>query len=65
MSTTCAEDRKFLADVIGEGCLESAMTWIGQNKEPEDVFSEDALERWARQNGFVLESEVPPEGALP
>jgi hypothetical protein len=33
--------------------LDEAMTWIGNNCDPEDVFSKDQLERWAESEGYI------------
>lgn len=43
MGTTAKEDRNFLDEVVGSGLLESAIEWIGNNLEPDQVFSEKKL----------------------
>jgi len=32
--------------------LESAIKWINQNLNPDDVFSEQDLEKWAEADGY-------------
>lgn len=33
--------------------LESLLETIGSQLEPQDVFAEEALERWAEQHGYI------------
>ena len=51
MSTTL-QDRAFIKDVISETILESAVEWIRKNMDPEEVFREDQLQRWAENNEY-------------
>lgn len=37
--------------------LEKIFGWIAENYVPEDVFSDEALELWAEENGYVKENE--------
>jgi hypothetical protein len=32
--------------------LDTAVKWIKENMDPEDVFTRDQLEQWAHNNGF-------------
>lgn len=32
--------------------LETAVDWIAENLDPEDVFSDEALQMWADANGY-------------
>jgi hypothetical protein len=61
MSTT-SQDREFNSDmegqieiVIASSALENAMQWIGNNMNPDDVFSIKDLENWAESNGYTKE----------
>ena len=47
MATSSSQDRNFLNDVIGVGLLETAIDWIKDNLNPEEVFDDDVLEKWA------------------
>ena len=51
--TTQAEDSDFIKAVIPTTLLEEAAQHIANNFEPEDVFSEEQLEKWALDNDFV------------
>jgi hypothetical protein len=56
MSTTARQDREFLEQVIHPslptGLLEDVIDWIRKNIDPEDVFPEKQLERWAEANDY-------------
>ena len=43
---------KFILDVVNQDLLDVAVVWIGDNLEPEDVFSQRQLEDWAIADGF-------------
>jgi hypothetical protein len=44
--------------VLGD-VLDLATEWIGIHLDPEDVFSETKLEKWAEANGYTkIEKEV-------
>jgi len=47
---TAYEDKKFGAEF-----LDQIVEWISDNLEPEDVFSAEQLQEWARDNGYVAE----------
>lgn len=47
MSTTSTQDTNFLNSVIGNGLLESAIDWIKDNIDPQEVFGEKELLSWA------------------
>lgn len=53
MATTAKQDRDFIADLINWRLLEEAIDWIARHMEPGDVFSEDQLAAWAKENGYV------------
>lgn len=44
----------FLNDVVGPEILDKAIDWIKNNLGPEDVFSEEELSRWAKDN-YVMD----------
>jgi hypothetical protein len=50
MATTDKNNKDFVATVIGDGALDSAIDWIGGNLSPDDVFSSDDLRRYCRGN---------------
>jgi hypothetical protein len=52
MSTTSAQDKNFLHDVVGTRLLEDAIDWIKNNMEPEDVFTREQLDSWAEDNDY-------------
>jgi hypothetical protein len=47
---------KFLKEATPEDALDVAVDWIKENLAPDDVFSDEQLEEWAEDNGYVLES---------
>jgi hypothetical protein len=47
MSTSEQQDKEFLHDVVDTGLLERSINWIKHNLEPEDIFSEKELFKWA------------------
>lgn len=53
MTTTSLQDKDFIATVIPSLLLETAIDWISSNLAPEDVFSEDDLDTWAVDSGYV------------
>ena len=55
--TTGNEDEAFIKEMISRTLLESAGEYIAENFPPEDVYSEDQLRDWARENGFVEKEE--------
>lgn len=72
--TTSAQDQgfnKFMRDKI-DGAIDEALDsvvdsalledevipWMKANMEPGDVFGDDALEKWARDNGYVTKGEL-------
>ena len=42
----------FINDVVNQDLLDTAVVWIGDNLQPEDVFSQTELEDWAFADGF-------------
>lgn len=55
---TAKQDRDFAEAIVSPSMLlENAIEWIVRNLEPEDVFSETVLEKWAEANGYVKASE--------
>lgn len=54
MSTT-RQDQQLLSRLNAEDWLDTAMTFIGQEFSPEDVFSKAQLAAWAQENGWVRE----------
>ena len=60
---TSKEDQSF-ADVmkdsvdevkISNTALDNAIDWIGNNLNPDEVFSESDLGEWAEKNGYTKE----------
>jgi hypothetical protein len=56
------QDRNFASEMKGEvtvtiteSALDIAISWIGSNLDPDDVFSTKDLENWAESNGYVKE----------
>ena len=56
-TATNREFKSFLEEeIIPRDILEdSIIPWIGDNLDPDDVFSEKKLEAWAESNGYVKE----------
>jgi hypothetical protein len=62
MSIDYSNIQKFTRDVVEPAIeppdlLESAVGWIAENLDPEDVFSDAALRLWAKDNGLVEDEE--------
>ena len=56
------QDKEFSSEM--EGCttvtistsaLDNAISWIGRNLLPDDVFGEKELSDWATSNGYIKE----------
>ena len=57
VGTSHWQDKEFAKDLLDpESLLESAIKWISDNLEPEDVFSEKKLSEWAGDSGYVKET---------
>lgn len=41
--------------IVNTSALDEAISWIGSNLEPDDVFSDKDLSQWAESNGYVKE----------
>lgn len=52
MSAAYEEKMNFLKSVISEDLLADALDWVRANLNPDDVFDEDDLRIWAKENGF-------------
>lgn len=50
------ENKNFADSIFPAYPLDEAISWIQSNMEPEDVFSEEQLEAWARDCGFTQEA---------
>jgi hypothetical protein len=48
---------RFIKEAIPSDLLNDIVDWIADNLVPEDVFSEELLEDWAKDNRFVKEEE--------
>ena len=46
--TSTFEDKEF-----GQEFLSQILDYIADNFEPEEVFDEDALQQWAKDNGYA------------
>ena len=53
MTTTTKQDDNFLHDVVGTALLESSISWINDNLEPENVFDNNKLQNWAHDVGIT------------
>ena len=54
------EGRSFIAHVIGlDGVdvLTDSVSWIADNLQPDEVFSDEALREWASENGLIEDPE--------
>ena len=51
------QDEDFVHEMIPYNMLEMAIGWIAYNLNPEDVFKEEDLEKWALENGFREEED--------
>lgn len=47
MTTTSKQDHDFLSEIMGNSALETAIEFIKQNFQPEDIFGENALLEFA------------------
>ncbi len=41
-------------DEVGD-IVEDAVNWVANNREPDDVFCQNALDDWARNNGWMID----------
>lgn len=48
--TNSNQEKDFKSYVIGRDLLGESIEWISRNLSPGDVFSDDELEDWARDN---------------
>jgi hypothetical protein len=56
MDTTYLQSRNFMENLFS-GSLEKSIEWIQNNMEPEEVFNQNQLEDWAKENGYVKDSQ--------
>lgn len=42
---------------MSSSTLDNAIDWISSNLNPDDVFSESDLEKWAEDHGFVAKED--------
>ena len=42
---------------FGSAFLEDIIDWITSNFDPDDVYSETALEEWAQKSGYIKSEE--------
>lgn len=54
MTTGFSQNRNndFVDAIVQRDLLDVAVVWIGDNLNPEDVFSRDQLDEWAFDNDF-------------
>lgn len=49
-------------EAFAESCMrfssEAAIRWVRENMTPEHIYSYDALEQWALENGFERKNPV-------
>ena len=55
MRTTNKQDAQFIAAMVPNDWLETCADWIASEFSPEDVFGKDAMEEWAKENGYIKE----------
>jgi len=46
---------EYMLDI--DGFLDTAVEWIRDYLQPEDVFNQDTLADWAEDNGFIKEAD--------
>ena len=51
-NTTFRMNREFTRSIIDDDLLEKSIDWIGDNLNPNDVFTFEILEEWALENGY-------------
>lgn len=47
------QDESFAKHIGSDNFLDLAIDWIKRNKDPEDVFDDSALSRWANRNEYI------------
>jgi hypothetical protein len=47
-------NERFVEETSQKDFLDVAVVWIGDNLCPDDVFSDEILEEWADDAGYVL-----------
>ena len=52
---TQKENDQFSEHILIRDPLDEAIEWISRNLNPEDVFTESQLERWADISGYIKE----------
>lgn len=56
---TSKNNKDFAAHLAYDNMLEYAIEWISNSLKPEDVFSVEQLEEWARvEGGFINDSDI-------
>jgi hypothetical protein len=56
-------DEEFISEVIPSDLLESVIAWIQENMNPRDVFEEETIFDWCKENVTDVE-DVCPERLL-
>ena len=49
------ENVNFTEAILKTYPLDEAIDWISNNMKPEDVFTEDRLEQWAKDSNYTKE----------
>jgi hypothetical protein len=49
-------NNEFTKELISSTPLDTAVEWIRDHMHPEDIFDEDELADWAKENGYVKEA---------
>ena len=59
---TGTQDKNFASEMEGHinysvshSALDSAIDWMRDNLDPDDVFDDKKLEAWAENNGYIKE----------
>lgn len=60
---TNSQDKEFATEMkdsvdevdvkMSHSALDNAIAWIAKNLDPDDVFTNESLETWAENNGYV------------
>jgi predicted RNase H-like nuclease (RuvC/YqgF family) len=56
--TSASQDKDFIDAIIERTVLETAIEFITERWEAEELYGRDTLETWALDNGFVRESRL-------
>jgi len=55
MKTSYNQDRDFIKEIIPSDLLEQSIQYIVNNFQPEEIYGDDKMHEWAKDNGYILE----------